>query len=125
MTVPNIVDSVYSVDMADYHRIASLLEQEARIELELAQEFRTNAVQSQGDPIRPLNLGRLQQAIFDLLLTADESGLSPREIAKHLSRGDEPNIRSALSRMRERGVTDLVAGSVTQRWQLTVSYRAS
>ena len=60
-----------------------------------------------------------------MLLTADETGFSPREIAKQLNRGDEPNIPSALDRMRERGITELVAGFGTQRWQPTLSYRRS
>jgi hypothetical protein len=113
------------INLPDYDRIAALLEQEARLKLELAQAFRTRASEApvDRDAIRPLNLGSLQQAIFDVLLTADGTGFSPREIAKKLDRGDEPNVRSALDRMRDRGITELVAGCGTQRWQLTVSYR--
>lgn len=110
----------------NYERIASLLEQEARIKIELAQEFRVASSGSDptdGKPIQPLNLGSLQQSIFDVLATADQTGFSPREIAKQLDRGDEPNVRAALDRMRDRGITELVAGFGTQRWQLTSAYR--
>lgn len=111
----------------NYERIASLLEQGSRIMVELAQEFRAGSAKDETDPIpvEPLNLGSLQQSIFDVLLKADETGFSPREIAKMLGRGDEPNVRSALDRMRDRGITELVAGFGTQRWQLTATYRRS
>jgi hypothetical protein len=110
----------------DYERIASLLEQEARIKVELAQEFRAHAARDDSGQrlVQPLNLGSLQQSIFEVLLGADETGFSPREIAKQLERGDEPNVRSALDRMRDRGITELVEGFATQRWQLTVAYRS-
>lgn len=108
----------------DYERIASLLDQEARIKVELAREFRVLGRDGSGrPPIQALSLGSLQQSIFEVLLGADETGFSPREVAKQLERGDEPNVRAALDRMRDRGVTELVGGFATQRWQLTAAYR--
>jgi hypothetical protein len=52
-----------------------------------------------------------------------EAGISPRQIAQHLNRGDEPNVRTALAAMQKRGVTELVPGAVPQRWRLAAPYR--
>src|SRR5712692_10849925 len=49
--------------------------------------------------------------------------ISLREITRHLERGDEPNVRTALAAMRKRGVTELVPGANPHRWRLTAPYR--
>lgn len=54
-----------------------------------------------------------------------DQGVSPRQITQHLERGDEPNVRGALERMRDRGVTELVPEPGPQRWRLTVAYRCT
>jgi hypothetical protein len=74
--------------------------------------------------IEDAGLGALQRAVAEALLNADpEAGLSPREIAKLLDRGDEPNVRSGLNRLRERGVAELVPDLPAQRWRLSPPYR--
>ncbi|MFE9107603.1 hypothetical protein [Actinomadura geliboluensis] len=52
-----------------------------------------------------------------------EEGTSPREIAEYLDRGDEPNIRTALTAMQKRGVAEMVPGIKPQRWRLASPYR--
>lgn len=54
-----------------------------------------------------------------------KEGVSPRRIAEHLDRGDEPNIRTALTAMQKRGVTEMVPGIKPQRWRLAPPYRSA
>ena len=76
--------------------------------------------------IEDADLGSLQLSVARLLANADTShGVSPRELASAMDRPDEPNVRSALNRLGERGLAELVPGIATQRWRLTAPYRAS
>jgi hypothetical protein len=93
--------------------------------LQLASELERTTPSRPQRSIEDAGLGALQRAVAEVLIDADpEAGLSPREIAKLLDRGDEPNIRSALNRMRERGVAESIPDLPAQRWRLTTAYRA-
>src|SRR5215475_5464483 len=94
-----------SADLA----IAQFMRTLANAALQLAHELeRTTPCYPQRN-IEDAGLGALQRAVAEALIDADpEAGLSPREIAKLLDRGDEPNIRSGLNRLRERGVAELI-----------------
>jgi len=71
-----------------------------------------------------LGLGSLQLAVAHALANAEPShGASPREVARELDRSDEPNVRTALNKLGERGVAELVPDRPTQRWRLTRLYR--
>jgi hypothetical protein len=94
--------------------------------LELAREL-----ESGGPPSRrprsldDVGLGTLQLAVARLLSEADpDSGVSPRELASKMDRPDEPNVRSALNRLGDRGIAERVPGTPTQRWRLTMPYRS-
>jgi hypothetical protein len=74
--------------------------------------------------IEDLGLGTLQVAVAQVLATAEPAtGISPREVAHALDRGDEPNVRTALNRLGDRGVAELVPDLPTQHWRLTCLYR--
>lgn len=123
LTVSNILRYVRSVtDSLDHERIARLFEQRADIDRRLADAFRAATARDLSlDPLKPLNLGSLQQAIVDQLSQAVD--MSPREITKNLDRGDEPNVRSTLERLEQRGIVERVPKAPTQRWRLTIHYR--
>src|ERR1700719_2084840 len=76
--------------------------------LELAQQL-----EAEGLPMRArlsiddANLGSLQRQVAMASGMASEEGVSPRQIAQELDRGDEPNIRTALTAMQKRGVAEL------------------
>jgi hypothetical protein len=71
------------------------------------------------------NLGSLQRRVAEVLEMRADAGVSPRQIAQQLDRGDEPNIRTALTAMQKRGVAEMVPSVSPQRWRLTSSYRRS
>lgn len=74
--------------------------------------------------VEDAGLGSLQLAVAQVLAGTDaDSGISPREVARALERGDEPNVRTALNKLGDRGVAELVPGLPTQRWRLTAPYR--
>jgi hypothetical protein len=74
--------------------------------------------------LEDLGLGSLQLAVAHALANAEPShGASPREVARELDRSDEPNVRTALNKLGERGVAELVPTLPTQRWRLTRRYR--
>ena len=108
----------------NYALIARLFEQQAEIDRQIAEAFRaadSHARSTSTDTVPPWNLGSLQQAIVDQLADADD--LSPREITKNLDRGDEPNVRSTLYALEQRGIVERVPGLPTQRWRLTRLFR--
>lgn len=94
--------------------------------LELARELEST-VPGNVSPrlsIEDAGLGTLQQAVSRILADTDPTkGSSPREIANAMDRSDEPNVRSALNRLAERGVAERVPDLATQRWRLTAPYR--
>lgn len=99
----------------------------AALELARQLETATGSVKGQGVQIdiETAGLGSLQLAVARVLTAMDsETGASPREVSKAMDRPDEPNVRSALNRLADRGVAELVPGSVNQRWRLTQPYRA-
>jgi hypothetical protein len=69
------------------------------------------------------NLGSLQRQVADAPGMDSEAGISPRQIAQHLNRGDEPNVRTALGALQRRGVSELVPDVSPQRWRLAPAYR--
>lgn len=74
--------------------------------------------------VKDIGLGSLQLAVAQILASVESArGSSPREVARALDRGDEPNIRTALNKLGERGVAELVPDLPTQRWRLTEPYR--
>jgi hypothetical protein len=74
--------------------------------------------------VEEAGLGTLQRAVAEALTQAsDDNGLSPREVAQLLRRGDEPNVRTALNRLRDRGVAELIPDLPTQRWRLAAKWR--
>jgi hypothetical protein len=106
--------------------IARFLRVVSATALELARDL-----ESGGSPSRhprsldQAGLGSLQLAVARLLSEADpDSGVSPRELASKMDRPDEPNVRSALNRLADRGIAERVPGTPTQRWRLTVPYRS-
>jgi len=107
----------------DHARIARLLNQGADILKQLATEFQLDGIDASPppNPTEMLNLGSLQQAILEALLTADENGLSPREITKMLKRGDEPNVRGTLYTLEQRGVAERLP-TPKQRWRVASIY---
>jgi hypothetical protein len=94
--------------------------------LDLAQELEAERPGGDGPlSIEDANLGSLQRQVAGAPGMTSEPGVSPRQIAQILDRGDEPNIRTALAAMQKRGITELVPGSVPQRWRLTLRYRSA
>src|SRR6185312_7165601 len=84
--------------------------------LDLAQELEAERPGGDGPlSIEDANLGSLQRQVAEVPGMRSEAGVSPRQIAQHLDRGDEPNIRTALAAMQKRGVTELVPGGGPQR----------
>ncbi|MGH3157868.1 MAG: hypothetical protein ACRDNF_15005 [Streptosporangiaceae bacterium] len=92
--------------------------------LDLAQELEAG---QWGEPgalsLDDANLGSLQRKVANVLEMMNEEGVSPRQIAQHLDRGDEPSIRTALGAMQKRGVAELIPAVSPQRWRLTLAYR--
>jgi hypothetical protein len=70
------------------------------------------------------NLGSLQRQVAQVPGMESDVGISPRQIAQYLDRGDEPNVRTALSALQRRGVAELVPDVSPQRWRLTPAYRS-
>jgi hypothetical protein len=94
--------------------------------LELAQRLEAEGLPAQARlSIADANLGSLQRQVAEAPGMDSEDGVSPRQIAQHLDRGDEPNIRTALAAMQKRGVAELVPGKTPQYWRLTALYRRS
>jgi hypothetical protein len=87
--------------------------------LDLARELDT----TEGRSLDAIDLGSLQRAITDLPGMRTDNGMSPREIARMLERGDEPNIRDALDRMEGRGIVERVPNTTFKRYRLAASYR--
>lgn len=90
---------------------------------ELADEIESGRPEQGWLSLDDANLGSLQQRVAEVAGMAREAGISPRQIAQELGRGDEPNVRTALAAMAKRGVTELVPGVTPQRWRLTAPYR--
>ena len=91
---------------------------------ELAQEIESRQSPGPGSlSLDNAGLGSLQRQVADAPGMRSETGMSPRQIAKHLDRDDEPNIRTALTAMQKRGVTELIPGVSPQRWRLALPYR--
>src|SRR6266566_520072 len=73
--------------------------------LDLAQELEVGLPSEAGTlSLDDANLGSLQRQVAHVPGMRSEMGVSPRQIAQHLDRGDEPNIRTALAAMQKRGV---------------------
>ena len=70
-----------------------------------------------------VGLGSLQLQIAHAPGMATDEGVSPRQITQHLSRGDEPNIRTALAALQKRNVAEMVPDATPQRWRLKAVYR--
>lgn len=68
-------------------------------------------------------LGSLQLSVAKTPGMDSDSGITPRQIARHLERSDEPNVRTSLMSMQKRGVAEMVPGARPQRWRLTMQYR--
>jgi len=102
--------------------IAQFMRTLSRAALDLADQLERPA--PHGRRLEELGLGSLQLAVAQVLVTAQiDTGASPREVARALDRGDEPNVRTALNKLRDRGVAELVPELPTQRWRLTSQYR--
>jgi len=67
-------------------------------------------------------LGSLQLSVAKTLHRYGTEGISPRTITDDLDRGDEPNVRTALSSLEKKGVAERVPGVVPQKWRLTTRY---
>lgn len=92
--------------------------------LELAQQLEAETLPAQARlSIEEAKLGSLQRQIATASGMDTDEGVSPRQIAQQLDRGDEPNIRTALTAMQKRGVAELVPGKTPQHWRLTALYR--
>jgi hypothetical protein len=96
--------------------------------LELAREL--ESIEVAGQPgrldIERAGLGSLQLAVARALAATDaEVGASPREIASAMDRPDEPNVRTALNRLGDRGIAEQLPNRPTQRWRLTAPYRSA
>jgi hypothetical protein len=105
------------------HALARFLRTFSAAALEFAQELETAPAGQVRLSLTDIGLGSLQRQIAEVPQMATDEGISPRLIAQHLGRADEPNVRSALDRMRDRGVTELAPGPGPQRWRLTTVYR--
>lgn len=91
---------------------------------ELAQQLEAEGLPAQVQfSIEDANLGSLQRQVATPSGMDTAEGVSPRQIAHELERGDEPNIRTALAAMQKRGIAELVPGKTPQRWRLTAPYR--
>jgi hypothetical protein len=111
---------------ANDHALARFFRTLGSAALELAQELETATPDAQGRlSIEQANLGSLQRQVAAVPGMDSEAGISPRQIAQHLDRSDEPNIRTALAAMQKRGVTELVPAAVPQRWRLAGPYRST
>lgn len=94
--------------------------------LDLAQELELGLSSEAGTrSLDDANLGSLQRQVAGAPGMKSETGVSPRQIAQHLDRGDEPNVRTALAAMQRRGVAELIPAVSPQRWRLTLPYRGS
>lgn len=94
--------------------------------LDLAQELELGLSSEAGTrSLDDANLGSLQRQVAGAPGMKSETGVSPRQIAQHLDRGDEPNVRTALAAMQKRGVAELIPAVSPQRWRLTLPYRGS
>jgi hypothetical protein len=105
------------------HALARFLRTFSAAALEFAQELETAPAGQVRLSLTDIGLGSLQRQIAEVPQMATDEGISPRLVAQHLGRADEPNVRSALDRMRGRGVTELAPGPGPQRWRLTTAYR--
>jgi hypothetical protein len=90
--------------------------------LELAKALET-AGESRPRSLDMINLGSLQRQVAEAPGMDSGEGVSPREITRSLGRDDEPNIRTALARLKTLEVAELVPGPGPQRWRLTSPYR--
>lgn len=70
-------------------------------------------------------LGTLQLPVAKAPGMDSGHGVTPREIARHIGRTDEPNIRTALAALKKRGVAELATDAKPQRWRLTARYRTA
>jgi hypothetical protein len=112
-------------DVATNRALARFFRALSTAALDLAQELEAERPSGDGSlSIEDANLGSLQRQVAEAPGMRSEAGVSPRQIAQHLDRRDEPNIRTALAAMQKRGVTELVPGSGPQRWRLTLPYRS-
>lgn len=105
------------------HALARFLRTLSAAALEFAQELEAAPAGKARRSLDDIGLGSLQRQVADVLQMATDEGISPRLVAQRLGRADEPNVRSALDRMRDRGVAELVPGPGPQRWRLTAAYR--
>jgi hypothetical protein len=109
---------------ASRYAFARFLRTVSAAALELAQELEAESPPEQARlSIEDANLGSLQRQVATASGMDTEEGVSPRQIAQQLDRGDEPNIRTALTAMHKRGVAELVPGKTPQHWRLTALYR--
>ncbi|WP_143027985.1 hypothetical protein [Lentzea albidocapillata] len=92
---------------------------------ELAQTLEKHHAHPGARSLEAVELGSLQRQVAEAPGMDSDEGVSPREIAKLLARNDEPNIRTALSKLQRRGVAELVPGPGPQRWRLAAQYRSA
>jgi len=81
---------------------------------------------SQEDPVTvwdALESGTLQRPIVEALADAKLIGLSPRELHGLMNRGEEPNVRSTLNLLEDRGIVERIEGTTVQRWRLSPPYQ--
>jgi hypothetical protein len=69
-------------------------------------------------------LGSAQRSMAELPGMRSEEGMSPREVCRLIGNDDEPNVRSSLKGMVNRGVMELVPGVAPQRFRLIGRYRS-
>ena len=101
--------------IAKFMRTLAAAAMELAGELEMREHLRS---------VGEAGLGTLQRAIAEALTQATaDTGLSASEVAHLLRRGDEPNVRTALNRLRDRGIAELIPDLPTQRWRLATTYR--
>jgi hypothetical protein len=93
--------------------------------LELARDLENASPDRGRRTLDDAGLGSLQRQVAEAPGMDTEEGVSPRQIAGHLDRSDEPNIRTALTAMQKRGVAEMVPGMKPQRWRLALPYRSA
>lgn len=109
---------------ASKYAFARFLRTVSAAALELAQQLEAEGLPTQARlSIDDANLGSLQRQVAMASGMDSQKGVSPRQIAQELDRGDEPNIRTALAAMQKRGLAELVPGRTPQHWRLTALYR--
>ncbi|TMR06951.1 hypothetical protein ETD83_02785 [Actinomadura soli] len=106
------------------HALARFLRTVSAAALELARELENASSDRGRRSLDDAALGSLQRQVAEAPGMDTQDGVSPRQIAGHLKRDDEPNIRTALAAMQKRGVTERVPEVKPQRWRLAPPYRS-